>query len=131
MSNMLLTFEATIRIRLLYTALIDTVLIAWNNGHVAANPNVDIRALSVNHHLIFNALIMYFCEGTDLDIPDSDLNADSEYVLPPGAEQLIEQFQVLKKIHYLMKHCECENSKKIVGNDMFETIANLIKLFEI
>jgi hypothetical protein len=119
-----------LRIRLLHTAMIRTILHAWNYGCSIANPRIDVRILALNHKYIVDAVLLYFCGASNLQKTEDHGCVNLEYLLPTEAEQLIPQLREMERIHRSMKSSGSDSAEALVGQDMFETVQNLIDFFE-
>ena len=89
--------QQIVQARLLYTALIKAVLIAWGRGFSVANPHRDPFALSDNKQAIIDAIVEYFemvpAESTNglvgSYVSDQTKLEDSEQQIAPMEELYI------------------------------------------
>jgi hypothetical protein len=118
-----------VQARLLYTALIKAMLIAWAKGCPIANPHKRVYELSDDKTLIINALLTYFNE-----VP---CEIESEAALPPvaprepltDAEQLTPVLTAISDLHNAVRKSGQIYASDLVGETENETVKNLIDFF--
>jgi len=121
--------QELILIRILYTALIKAVLVAWKHGCPVANPHADIRFLSRNNHLIIDSIVSYF---NSVPLPkgiEYHEQYDTEYFLPEGAEQLIPMYEAISQLHHAVIYSDHKHARRIAGETKYDTISNMIVFF--
>ena len=122
--------QELIRIRLLYTALIETVLFAWRKGFPVANPHKDVRFLSRNTQIIIDSIVTYF-NSAPISIGRKYFDqSNSEFILPENAEQLAPMITAISQIHYTIANSSHKYACMIAANNRYDTIRNLILFFE-
>jgi len=130
MPVMKLNDKDLVQVRILYTALIKTVLIAWRQGYAVANPQMDVRYLARNNHLVINAIVSYFQSvPLPVGIKSKEISI-SDFLLPDGAEQLIPMADAISKMHYSVIHSGQKYANRITGKNSFDTIRNMIIFYE-
>lgn len=117
-----------IRGRLLYTALIKTVLFCWNHGCPIANPHKDIRLLARNSRLVADLLMAYFNAAPPSSEDSSSIGDD--FSLPGDAEHLAPIFSSISGLHRAVLSSDRACARRIAGESPYETIQNLILFFE-
>ena len=120
--------RSIVRGRLLYTALIETVLFCWNHGCSIANPHKDIRFLARNNRLVMDLLTAYFNAAP----PPSEggLGLGDDVSLPGDAAHLAPIFSSISGLHRAVLSSDRACARQIAGKSPYETVRNLILFFE-
>ena len=116
-----------VRGRLLYTALVETVLFCWNHGCSIANPNKDVRRLARNSRLVMDLLTEYFHAASPSASPPVE---SGEYSLPNDARHLAHIFTSISGLHRAVLDSDRACARRIAGESPYETVRNLILFFE-
>ena len=117
-----------VRGRLLYTALVKTVLFCWNHGCPIANPHEDIRFLARNSRLVMDLLTAYF--NATRPLSGEGLGIDDDFSLPEDAEHLAPIFSSISGLHLAVLNSDRACARQIAGKSPYETLQNLILFFE-
>ena len=117
-----------IRTKILFNALINTVLFCWNHGCPIANPNKEIRFLARNNHLVTNSLVDYFRDATS---STEDMGKESRcFSIADDILQLAPFSSTIWSLHDAVTGSSRLCARQIAGNNPFETLQNLILFFE-
>jgi len=121
--------QGIVQARLLYTALIKAVLIAWTSGYPIANPHKDVFAVSADKQGIIDALVTYFNA-----VPGASSNGVlAEYSCIPDvnddAEQIAPILRSIASLHKAITHSGQTCARRIAGVNEIDTLMNLIAFF--
>jgi hypothetical protein len=121
--------QEIVQARLLYTALIKAVLIAWGRGYSVANPHQNPFALSENKQFIIDSIVSYFNA-----VPAENGNGlhgryAVETLAKVDAEQIAPALEAISALHKAVKHSGQKYARDIAGETEIETIKNLIAFF--
>jgi hypothetical protein len=117
-----------VRGRVLYNALIKTVLFCWNHGCPIANPHEDIRFLARNSRRVADLLTAYFDAAPPPSGDRSDVGDD--FSLPGDAVHLAPIFSSISALHRAVLSSDRACAHRIAGKSPYETIQNLTLFFE-
>ena len=121
-------YREIVRARLLFTALMETVLFAWNHGCTAANPNEDVRYLAGNHRSVVRMIAAYFNQG--LPPPEDRNETRSDFSVSYAGRQIGPVLETIRYLHDAVTGSSLDCARRIVGSTPHETIQNLIVFFE-
>ncbi len=109
--------------RLLYTALMKAVLIAWTQGCPIAKPPLKVYELSANKDLIIRALLSYF------DGELSDYGSWQTEGLDDEVEQIAPVLRAITAVHESIKGSSQKFAPDLIGETENKTVKNLIDFF--
>ena len=120
--------RSIVRGRVLYTALIESVLYCWNHGCPIANPHKDVRLLARNSRWVSDLLTAYFNETPS---PSEKRTVEEhDFSLPSDAEHLAPIFSSISALHRAVLGSGRTCARQIAGKHPYETLQNLILFFE-
>jgi hypothetical protein len=117
-----------LRTRILFNALIKTVLFCWNHGCPIGNPNKDIRFLARNKHLVTDSLVNYF---RDASSPVEDMGKEKICLsITDDIQQLTPFSSTIQNLHDAVMESSRLCARQIIGNTPLDTLQNMILFFE-
>ena len=118
-----------VQARLLYTALIKAVLIAWTKGYPVAKPEESVWTISKDKEQIVRQIVGFFnsvpAPGAN-GLAGSYGHVDS---IPDEAAQIAPVLEAIAELHRAVAHSGQKYAKQIAGETELETIKNLIAFF--